>query len=148
MKVKVKELLERKGTDIWSVSPDATVFSGLQLMADKNIGAVLVIEGDKLVGIFSERDYARKVVLAGLSSKDTAISELMTTDVVTVGPDTIVQECLGLMTEHRVRHLPVVEDEKLLGILTIGDVVKHLIRQLEVTVRDLENYITGSGYGS
>ncbi|MEE8440284.1 MAG: CBS domain-containing protein [Spirochaetia bacterium] len=147
MDVKVEELLKGKGVDVWSVGPEATVLEALELMAEKNIGAVLVTEGERLAGIFSERDYARKVALAGKSSRDTLVKELMSTEIISVDTQKSVQDCLALFTEHRIRHLPVVEDDQLVGILTIGDVVKHIISHLELTVRELENYISGSGYG-
>ena len=148
MSVKVKELLKEKGYDVWSVGPEATVLEALKVMAEKNIGAVLVIEGERLAGIFSERDYARKVALDAKPCKDTVIKELMTEEIISVDTDTTLQECLSLITEHRIRHLPVVQDDQLRGMLTIGDVVKHIISHLELTVRDLENYISGGGYGA
>jgi CBS domain-containing protein len=147
MNVTAKELVGYKGQEVWSVGPESTVFEALELMAEKNIGAVLVTDGDRLVGIFSERDYARKVVLAGKSSKDTMVRELMSGNLITTSPDTTVKECLDLFTENRIRHLPIVDNGKLVGILTIGDAVKHMITHLEQTVRDLEKYITGGGYG-
>lgn len=148
MNVKVKEILKNKGSDVWSVGPSTTVLDALALMAEKNIGAVLVTEGERLVGIFSERDFARKVVVDSASCNDALIEELMTRELISVRMDTALHECLTLITENRIRHLPVVEGGKLLGMLTIGDVVKHIISHLETTVRDLENYISGGGYGS
>ena len=148
MSVKVKELLKEKGYDVWSVGPEATVLEALKVMAEKNIGAVLVIEGERLASIFSERDYARKVALDAKPCKDTVIKVLMTEEIISVDTDTTLQECLSLITEHRIRHLPVVQDDQLRGMLTIGDVVKHIISHLELTVRDLENYISGGGYGA
>jgi len=148
MNVKVKELLKEKGYDVWSVRLEATVLEALTVMAEKNIGAVLVTEGERLVGIFSERDYARKVALDGKPCRDAVIEELMTKEIISVDMDTTLQECLSLITEHRIRHLPVVQDDQLRGMLTIGDVVKHIISHLELTVRDLENYISGGGYGA
>jgi CBS domain-containing protein len=141
------ELLKSKGKEIWAVGPGATVFEALELMAEKNIGAVLVMDGASLSGIFSERDYARKVVLAGKTSRDTKVSELMTSDVITSEGSASVRDCMGLFTEHHIRHLPVTNNGKIAGILTIGDVVKHIISNLETTVRDLEGYISGGGYG-
>ena len=148
MNVKVKEILKEKGHDVWSVRPEATVLEALKLMAEKNIGAVLVTEDKHLVGIFSERDYVRKVALDATPCMDTVINELMTKEIISVDMDTTLQQCLSLITERRIRHLPVVEDDQLLGMLTIGDVVKHIISHLELTVRDLENYISGGGYGA
>ena len=141
----VRHLLQEKGTDIWSVRPSATIFEALQLMAEKNIGAVLVAEDDRLLGIFSERDYARKVILYGRSSKDTEVRDLMTSHIYHVAPDASVQECMSLMTKHKIRHLPVLDDGTLVGIITIGDVVKHIISQQADHIRGLETYISG-GY--
>lgn len=148
METKIKELLKKKGDEVWSIGPDATVFEGLKLMAAKNIGAVIVTEGNELVGIFSERDYARNAIIVGKAPKEIKISELMTKNVIAVKPEATVQECLGLFTERRIRHLPVVDNNKVVGMLTIGDAVKHVIADLQYTVRDLENYITGGGYGA
>ncbi len=142
----VRQILQSKGGRIWSVGPHATVFDALMLMAEKDIGAVVVVEGGKLVGIFSERDYARKVVLKGRSSKDTLVSELMTPDVFYVHPDQTIEECMALMTKRHIRHLPVLDDDDLVGIITIGDAVKAVIADQEVMISSLENYIRG-GYG-
>ena len=147
MNSRAKELLKDKGDDVWSVGPDATVLEGLRLMSEKNIGAVMVTEGKRLLGIFSERDFARKVAHDEKPCRDLTITELMTSEIISINMDTTMAECLSLMTENRIRHLPVVQDEQLVGILTIGDVVKHMISNLELTVRDLENYISGGGYG-
>ncbi|GAB4560117.1 MAG: CBS domain-containing protein [Anaerolineae bacterium] len=145
--ITVRDLLRRKGHDVWSVTPDTTVYDALRLMADKNIGAVLVLDGDQVVGILSERDYARKVVLRGRSSLNTPVSDIMTTKVYYVHPDQSIEECMGLMTDKRIRHLPVVEDGRLVGVISIGDVVKEIIEQQGITIRHLENYIMGVGYG-
>jgi len=142
----VRQILQSKGSNIWSVAPQATVFEALVLMEEKDVGAVLVMEGDKLVGILSERDYARKVVLKGRSSKDTMVSELMTPHVFYVHPDQTIDECMALMTNKHIRHLPVLDGEKLVGIITIGDAVKAVIADQEVMISSLENYIRG-GYG-
>jgi CBS domain-containing protein len=139
----VRELLRAKGYDIWSVAPDDSVYDALKLMADKNVGAVLVIEAGNLVGILSERDYARKVILKGKTSKDTPVREIMTEKVVYVRPDQTSDECMALMTNKRVRHLPVVEDDQLIGIISIGDVVKAIMSHQEFMIEQLENYITG-----
>ena len=120
--MRVKKLLAKKGYDVYSVSPDATVFDALKLMAEKEIGALVVLEGEKLVGIMSERDYARKVILKGKASKDTAVREIMTSEVIHVSPDAKVEKCLGLMTKNRFRHLPVLEKDRLVGIISIEDV--------------------------
>jgi CBS domain-containing protein len=142
----VRQILQSKGSRIWSVAPQATVFEALVLMAEKDVGAVLVVENEKLVGIFSERDYARKVVLKGRSSKDTLVSELMTSDVFYVNPNQTIDECMALMTNKHFRHLPVLDNEKLVGIITVGDAVKAVIADQEVMINSLENYIRG-GYG-
>jgi CBS domain-containing protein len=139
----VRQLLRGKGHQVWSVSPDDTVYHALELMAEKNIGAVLVTEGDDIVGIMSERDYARKVILKGKFSKDTPVREIMTERVLFVTPDHTVRECLALMTQRRFRHLPVMDQGKLAGLISIGDVVKALIADQEFTIEQLENYITG-----
>jgi CBS domain-containing protein len=139
----VRELLQAKGYDIWSVGPDDSVYDALKLMADKNVGAVLVTEAGNLVGILSERDYARKVILKGKTSKDTPVREIMTEKVVYVRPDQTSDECMAVMTDKRVRHLPVIENGQLIGIISIGDVVKEIISHQEFMLEQLENYITG-----
>jgi CBS domain-containing protein len=140
----VSQLLAAKGRDVWSVTPDTIVFDALQLMADRNVGAVLVVEDDGLVGVFSERDYARKIILKGKSSKEMPVSDIMTSRVVCVGPDQSVEECMGLMTDKRVRHLPVIDGETLVGIVSIGDVVKAIIADREEAIEQLEQYINGT----
>ncbi len=140
----VKEMLQNKGSDIYSVSPDATVYDALQIMADRNIGAVLVMEGGKLLGILSERDYARKVILKGRSSKDTPVRDLMTKDVLYVSPDKNVEDCMFLMTNKHVRHLPVMENDKLVGIISINDVVKIIISEQRFAIETLEKYMHSS----
>jgi CBS domain-containing protein len=120
--MRVKKLLDKKGHDVYSVSPDATVYDALKLMAEKEIGALVVLEDGKMVGILSERDYARKIILKGKASKDTAVREIMTSEVIHTRPDQKVQKCLSLMTKHRFRHIPVLEGDRLVGILSIEDV--------------------------
>jgi CBS domain-containing protein len=142
----VKGMLRTKGHDIWSVPSDAMVYDALELMADKNIGAVLVIDAGNLVGILSERDYARKVDLYGRSCSDTPVSEIMTERVVYVEPEQTTEECMALMTDKRVRHLPVLEDGRVIGVISIGDVVKAIISEQEFIIEQLEHYITGSPY--
>ena len=137
----VSQLLQAKGREIHSIAPDARVFEALKLMADRNVGALVVTEGSRLAGIFSERDYARKVILLGKSSHDIAVREIMTAKVITVRPAQTVEECMALMTEKRIRHLPVVEGERLLGVLSIGDLVKEVIAEQEATIKQLESYI-------
>ena len=138
----VQRLLETKGNQVWSVAPDAMVFEALELMAAKNVGALLVREGDRLAGILSERDYARSIVLKDRSSRTTPVGEIMTRNVFTVRPEQSLEECMALMTERHIRHLPVLDDaERLIGIISIGDVVKHIISEQEFMIRQLENYI-------
>ena len=141
----VSALLSIKGGEIWSIGPDASVFEGLEMMADKNVSGQLIQDNGKLVGIFTERDYARKLILKGRFSKDTKIRDLMTTNVLYVEPDNTIQDCMTLMTEKRIRHLPVMDNGRLVGILTIGDLVKQIISEQESTIHQLENYISG-GY--
>ena len=143
--VTVRNLLENKGNHIWSISPDASVYTALMLMADKRIGALLVLIDDKLAGVMSERDYARKVILKGRSSKDTLVGDIMTTKVFYVSPDQKIDECMALMTDKSIRHLPVVEGEDLLGVISIGDVVKAVISEQEFIIDQLETFITGTG---
>ena len=137
----VRDLLEGKTTRLLSISPDASVFEALQLMAAKDVGALVVLEGERLAGIFSERDYARKVVLVGKFSKETAVREIMTPKVLCVRPDQTVDQCMALMTEHRIRHLPVLDGSKIVGVISIGDVVKELLSEQQVIISQLESYI-------
>lgn len=132
-----RHLLEVKGPDVWSIAPKATVYDALRMMADKQVGALLVMEGDKLVGIISERDYARKVILVGKTSRDTLVSEIMSTKLFTIHPDQTVEEAMELMTNHHVRHLPVVVDDKVYGVISIGDVVKNIIFRQRETIKNL-----------
>lgn len=141
----VAEIIKLKGNGVFTISPNITVFEALKLLAEKNIGALVVTEQDKVVGIFSERDYARKIILKGKSSIDTTVSELMTTDVLYVAPSDSIDECMALMSENHIRHLPVLEDEKLVAVISIGDVVKHIIKHQKFQIRELEKYIKG-GY--
>ena len=140
----VEQLLQAKGRDIWSISPDTSAYEALQLMAEKNVGALLVIDSGMLVGIFSERDYARKVILKGKASKNTPVSTLMSREICTVDSRATVETCMQLMTEKHIRHLPVVENSQLVGIITIGDVVKQIISDQKFTITELEKYISGS----
>jgi CBS domain-containing protein len=139
----VRQVLADKPADIFAVAPDAPVVEAIRLMADKSIGAVLVLRGDMLAGILSERDYARKVVLQGRSSADTPASAIMTAQVVTIGPDTPVPACMQLMTERRIRHLPVVEDGQVVGVISIGDLVKAVIADQQLELEQLQRYIAG-----
>ena len=139
----VTMILHAKGREVWQVTPDASVFDALRLMAEKNVGALPVLEADKLVGMFSERDYARKVILKGKSSKNTPVGEIMSTKVIHVDPDQSIEECMELMTHKRVRHLPVLDGKQMVGVISIGDVVKTIISDRETLIKDLEDYITG-----
>jgi CBS domain-containing protein len=137
----VKEILEAKPQKVLSVSPEATVLDALKAMADYEIGALVVLEGERLAGIFSERDYARKVILHGKASKDTPVHEIMTHKVVCVRPEQSVEECMALMTDKRIRHLPVLQDKKVIGVISIGDVVKEVISEQRLMIEQLEHYI-------
>jgi CBS domain-containing protein len=139
----VSGIVGEKGSEVFSVDPADTVYRALEVMADKNIGSVLVIESDQLVGIVSERDYARKVILVDKASKDTLVAEIMTAELITVEPATTVTECMSIMTEKRVRHLPVLEEGSLIGLISIGDVVKAVIADQLALIDALEHYITG-----
>ncbi len=141
--ITVKEFLQTKGHDVLSITPDATVYEALKIMADKNVGALVVLDGETVAGIMSERDYARKVILHGKSSREMQVREIMTTSVYYVRPEQTLQECMAQMTDKRVRHLPVLEDDRLVGIISIGDVVKTIIADQEFTIKLLETYITG-----
>jgi CBS domain-containing protein len=139
----VMQLLQTKGQDIWSITPDTLVIDALKLMAEKRVGALLVIEAGQVVGIISERDYARKVSLLGKSSKTTPVREIMTQKVVYVRPEQTIEDCMALMTDKRIRHLPVLADNQLIGVISIGDVVKAVISEQEFIIAQLENYIIG-----
>lgn len=141
MQKTVAMILGDKGKDVWSIRSDATVYEALELLAAKNVGAVVVADDGELVGILSERDYARKVVLLDRVSKTTKVSDIMTTDVLTVTPETVVGECMAMMTEHRIRHLPVVADGEIVGVVSIGDVVRAVIAEREFLITQMEQYI-------
>jgi len=140
----VAQVLHEKGNAIWSISPDATVYDALKLMAEKNVGALLVLDDSKLVGILSERDYARKIILRGKTSKETLVREIMSVEVRYVRPENTLEECMALMTGKHIRHLPVLEGERLIGVISIGDVVRAVISEKEFLIQQLEHYITGS----
>ena len=140
---RVKDILDVKGRDIWSIAPDISVYDAMKLMADKEIGSLMVMEGTKLVGIISERDYARKVILQGRSSHTTQVREIMTSRVVYAQPDQNIEECMALMTEKRVRHLPVIDEGQLVGVISIGDLVKSIISEQKFIIEQLERYIRG-----
>ena len=137
----VTQLLQAKGREVHTIGPDARVFEALELMAEKDVGALVVMDGGRLSGIISERDYARKVILHGKSSHDILVREIMTGNVVTVHRGQTVEECMALMTSKRIRHLPVIDDERLIGVLSIGDLVKEVIAEQELTIKQLESYI-------
>ncbi|MCI0477664.1 MAG: CBS domain-containing protein [Anaerolineales bacterium] len=139
----VAQLLQEKGRAVWSIAPEATVYAALTLMAEKNVGALMVLEGSRVVGIISERDYARKVILKGKFSKDTLVREIMTDKVYFVRPEQTIEECMALMTAEHIRHLPVLADDQLVGVISIGDVVKVVISDKEFLIKQLEHYITG-----
>ena len=141
----VRHILEIKGFDVWSISPNTAVYAALRLMSEKDVGALLVMEGDKLLGILSERDYARKVILEGRASKETAVREIMTEKVFSVHPDQTAHEVMTLMTEKRVRHLPVVENDRVIGVISIGDVLRNVIYLQKQTIRGLEDLILSIG---
>ncbi|MCL4869462.1 MAG: CBS domain-containing protein [Anaerolineae bacterium] len=143
----VSDILRGKGQDVWAVSPEDTVLSALQLLAEKGIGAVLVLEDGLVRGILSERDYARKVVLQGRSSANTPVKEIMTSRVFAVTPSHTVENCISLMTEKRIRHLPVMDGGRLVGVISIGDVVKMMLTEKDQMIDQLTNYITTGGYG-
>jgi CBS domain-containing protein len=139
----IREIISHKGTAAWAISPESTVFDAIQLMAEKNIGALLVTKDGKLLGIVSERDYTRKVAIKGRSSKETKVREILSGHVIHVTPEHSVEECMRLMTEHRVRHLPVLDGEKIAGVISIGDLVNWIISAQSSTIHQLETYITG-----
>ncbi len=142
----VKDILKDPGRKIWSVSPKTTAYEALEVMAEKDIGALLVFENEHLVGIFSERDYARKVILKGKASKDTPVSELMTRQVFYVDPGNTLNECMALMTMKRIRHLPVFDNNRIIGIVTIGDVVKEIVSEQETTIKALQDFMSWEGF--
>jgi CBS domain-containing protein len=139
----IREILTHKGGAVWTISPEATVFEAIQMMADKNIGALLVTRDNKLAGIISERDYTRKVALKGRASKDTPVRDILSGHVISVTPDHTVEDCMKLMTEHRVRHLPVLDGQRIAGVISIGDLVNWIISAQNSAIHQLETYITG-----
>jgi CBS domain-containing protein len=139
----VKHLLDRKGRELISIVQDASVFDAIKLMADRGVGSLLVMEGRRLKGIVTERDYARKVIIKGRSSESTAVGEIMSTDIVTATPHQSVNECMTLMTDRRIRHLPVVEDDEVVGLISIGDLVQAIISDQQEEIQQLEQYISG-----
>jgi len=139
----INEILRHKSPQIWSVDPEAMVFEAIQMMSDKNVGALLVMSGNRLIGVISERDYTRKIALKGRSSKETPVREILSTPLISATPCSTVEECMRLMTTHRVRHLPVLDGDSVQGIISIGDLVNWIISAQSLTINQLENYITG-----
>lgn len=139
----IDDILQHKPAQLWTISADDTVFDAIQQMADKNIGALLVMSGDQLVGIVSERDYTRKVALKGKSSRETKVREIISTPIISAAPHSTVEECMRLMTTNRVRHLPILHGSEVVGIVSIGDLVNWIISAQSVTITQLESYITG-----
>ncbi len=144
--ITVKQVLRSKGHDFWYVDPEVTAYDALEIMAAKNVGALLVIDHGQLVGVFSERDYARKVILKGKSSKNTSVRELMTSPPICIEPEKSIRECMVVMTRNHIRHVPVVDKGLLIGLVSIGDVVNAIISEQEAAIQDLENYIAGTEY--
>ena len=142
--VPISTLLHYKGATVWYVSPEATVFDAIKIMADKNIGALPVMANGRLAGILTERDYTRKIALAGKTSKQTLVKEITTEDVITVDPHESVEECMRMMTEHRIRHLPVLQNDEMVGIISIGDLVNWIISAQDAMIAQMESYIGGS----
>ena len=146
MKSTVKEILEEKGGIVWTINSEETVYEALVKMSKKDVGALIVMENGQLTGVFSERDYARKVVLYGKTSKESLVGELMTREVTVIHLDTSIEECMALMTQKRIRHLPVMDGNKFIGIISIGDVVSRIISDQELTIKNLEDYIYGKSF--
>lgn len=139
----VRDLLREKGPDVWSIAPDASVYEALKLMADKNLGALIVKQNDQVNGLISERDYARKIILRGRTSRDTSVKDIMVTHVAFAEPTQTLEECMALMTDKHIRHLPVMESGELIGMLSIGDLVKAVIAEQRFMIEQLEHYISG-----
>lgn len=141
----VGNILKQKGNQVWSIGPEDTVYKALEILAEKNIGVLLVMEGQRVVGIFSERDYARKVILKGKSSAEMKVGEIMSKDVLYASPGDSVEKCMAIITENKIRHLPIMQDGKLLGMITSGDIINHIISRQKFEIQELKKYITG-GY--
>ena len=143
----VKTILKKKGNRVYSIKPEQTVYEALITLAEKEVGALLVMEGENILGIFSERDYARKLVLKAFFSKEVLVKDVMTQDLIVESPDANIFQCMSLMTEKRIRHLPIIDEDKLIGIISIGDLVNTIIHSQKETIKTLESYIQGGGYG-
>ncbi len=139
---RIQTLLKKKGYDIWRIAPDESVYDAIHLMAEKEVGALIVMDGPRLVGVISERDYARKIILEGRSSGNTKVAEIMSTEVVTTGPDSRIEECMVMMTEHRIRHLPVLDGDEILGVVSLGDLVNYIIAEQRFVIEQMEQYIS------
>ena len=144
--IKVKDILDKKGRQFFFVSPDNTVYEALEMMASKDVGALMVVNNDRLVGMLSERDYSRKIILRGLSSKSSKVGDLMSKEVIGVNPESTIDDCMALMTGKRIRHLPVLEKDRIMGLISIGDVVNAIIQDQHIIIKDLENYIYGGRF--
>ena len=138
----VRNILQRKGNAVYSVSPDSSVYDALETLEDKNLGALVVVENEKLIGIFTERDYARKVILKGRSSKETIVRDIMSSHPIFVNPDSTINDCMQLMSDKFIRHLPVLDNNQLIGVISIGDVVRYIISEKDFIIENLEHYIT------
>ena len=139
----IRDILRSKGQDVWSIDPDSSVYEAVEIMADKHVGALMVLSENTLTGVISERDYARKVILSGKSSRSTRVSEIMSSPVIFADPSNVVDECMKTMTEKRIRHLPVVENGNVIGVISIGDLVRWIISTQDHTIQQLQNYIAG-----
>ncbi len=146
--ITIGQVLQIKGHDFFAISPRATAYQALEIMADKNVGALLAVEDGRLAGIFSERDYARKVILKGKSSKETTVGELMSCPPICAGPALTLRDCMELMTNNHIRHLPITDKGAIIGLVSIGDVVKMIISEQDTAIQALENYVTGNDYGA
>ena len=140
---RIQTLLKNKGYDVWRIAPNASVYEAIHLMAEKEVGALIVMEGAKLVGVFSERDYARKIILEGRSSENTKVAEIMSGDVFTARPDNKIEECMAMMTEKRIRHLPILDGDEVIGVISLGDLVKYIIAEQRFVIEQMERYISG-----
>lgn len=143
MSITVKQLIDKKGNEIHAISPDATVFDAIKLMSERGVGALLVMQDGRLTGVISERDYTRKIILKGRSSSSTTVQEIMTSNIITLTPDNNVDQCMALMNENQIRHLPIVEDGRVIGVVTIMDVIKNILSEKEFIIEQMEQYIAG-----